>query len=155
MIRKWMVFTLSAGLLISLGAGVTFSQADDEESELGKVMEKVQKENGAIIKGTRTPTYFKRYHKDVQKSAKELVKLAKQAKPLKDALKKAKDEKDPQKKWNELMDEFIKTSEKFEKVLAKSGTSTEEAKKAKDAFRPVTKSCTDCHTVFRVDEEKF
>ena len=154
MIRKWMVFALSAGLLVSLGAGVGILPGGRQGVGAGEDHGEGAEANGAIIKGTRTPSYFKKYHKDVQKSAKELVKLAKQAKPFKDALKKAKDEKDPQKKWNELMDEFIKTSEKFEKVLAKSGRARG-AKKAKDAFRPVTKSCTDCHTVFRVDEEKF
>jgi cytochrome c556 len=152
MIRKWLIFTLSAGLLVSLGAGVRFSQADDEESELGKVMEKVQKENAAIVKGIRNVANFKRYQKDVHKSAKELMKLAKKAKPMKDALTKAKDEKDPQKKWNEIMDDLLKTTEKFEKVVAKSGTTVQEAK---DSFKPVTKSCADCHAVFRVDEDKF
>jgi cytochrome c556 len=152
MIRKWMGFALSAGLLVSLGAGVTLSRADDEESELEKVMENVQKHNAAIVKGIRNVANFKKYQKDVEKSAKELVKLAKKAKPMKDALKNAKDEKDPQSKWNEIMDQLVTTTEKFEKVVAKSGTTVQQAK---DAFKPVTKSCTECHQVFRVDEEKF
>ena len=152
MIRKWMVFTLSAGLLITVGAGVKLSQADDEESELGKVMEKVQKENAAIVKGIRNVANFKRYQKDVEKSAKELVKLAKKAKPMKDALKNAKDEKDPQKKWNEIMDDLVKNGEKFEKVVAKPETTVQQAKAS---YKAVSKSCSDCHTVFRVDEESF
>jgi cytochrome c556 len=153
MIRKWMGFVLSTAFLVSLGTGVTFSQADDdEESELGKVMEKVQKENAAILKGTRNVSYFKKYQKDVEKSAKELVKLAKKAKPMKDALKNAKDEKDPQKKWNEIMDNLVKETEKFEQVVAKPGTTIQ---KAKDSYKSVSKTCTECHNVFRVDDDKF
>ena len=152
MIHKWMVFVLSAGFLVSLGAGVKLSQADDEKSELGKVMEEVQKHHQVISKGVRTVAYFKKSQKNVEKSAKELVRLAKKAKPMKDALKKAKDEKDPQKKWDEFMDDLVKHSEKFEKVVAKTGTTFQQAK---DSYKPVAKSCADCHAVFRVDEDKF
>ena len=153
MIRKWMVFVLSAGLLVSLGVGVKLSQANDEqESELGKIMEQVQKHHLLITKGVRSPANFKKAQKDVEKSTKELVKLAKKAKPIKDALAKAKDEKDPQKKWDEFMDDLVKNTEKFEKVAAKPGTT---GPQAKDSFKSVAKNCTDCHAVFRVDEDSF
>ncbi|MGP0067201.1 MAG: cytochrome c [Isosphaeraceae bacterium] len=153
MIRKWMVFVLTAGILVSLGLGAGLLRADDEkESELEKIMEQVSKHNGAIVKGIRNAVNFKKSQKDVEKSAKELVKLAKKAKPLKDALKKAKDLQDPAKTWTELMDAMVKETEKFEAVVAKPGTTYQQAK---DAFRPVTKNCTECHDKFRTDEDKF
>src|SRR5262249_21436206 len=107
MLRKWMIFAVSAGVLVSI-AGAGFSY-DDDESPLGKVMEKVNKQSNAIKKGTRNLVTYKKSQKDVAKSSKELVKLAKEAKPLKDAIAKAKTEANPQQKWNTLMDAFIET----------------------------------------------
>ena len=95
--------------------------------------------------------YFAKSRKDVEKSAKELVKLAKEAKPIKDAVKKAK-VADPQKKWDEYMDELIKSSEKLGDVSAKTNAAYEDAK---SAFANVNKACTDCHTDFRVEEGSF
>jgi cytochrome c556 len=146
-----MVFALSAGVLISI-AGAGFSIADDEESALGKVMEKVNKQSNAIKKGTRNLVTFKKSQKDVAKSSKELVKLAKEAKPLKDALAKAKNEANPQKKWDELMDALIDTSEKLSGVAGKASPDFDDTKKA---FSAVSKACTECHQVFRVDETNF
>src|SRR5262245_54872310 len=105
MLRKWMVFAVSAGVLVAI-AGATFS-ADDEETELGKIMEKVNKQSNEIKKKTRNLPTYNKSHKDVAKASKELIRLAKEAKPLKDALGKAKNEANPQQKWNELMDAFI------------------------------------------------
>jgi cytochrome c556 len=146
MVRKWLVFALSAGVLVSI-AGAGFSGADDE-TELGKVMEKVNKANNALKKGTRNPVSFKKSQKDVAKNSKELVKLAKEAKPFKDALGKAKNEANPQQKWNELMDAFI---DKSEQLSTTAGKATPDYDDTKKAFTAVTKACADCHQVFRVD----
>ena len=155
MIRKWTVFALSAGLLLAI-AGAGFGLADDdEESPLGKVMEKVNKQSNAIKKATRNLVSYRKSHKDVAKSSKELIKLAKEAKPLKDALAKAKNEANPQKKWDELMDSFIATSEKLSDVAGKSGADAAGLADTKKAFSAVSKSCSECHTVFRVDETNF
>ncbi len=147
MLRKWMVFALSAGFLVSI-AGAGFS-GDDDESELGKLMEKVNKANNALKKGTRTPVAFKKMHKDVAKQSKDLVKLAKEAKPFKDALGKAKNEANPQQKWNELMDAFIDKSDVLSQTANKPTPDYNDTKKA---FSAVSKTCADCHLVFRVDE---
>jgi len=151
--RKWLAFPLSAGVLIVLGivAGPGLLKADDEETPLGKIMEKVNKHNSTILKGTRNKVNFVKSHKDVSKSAKEIVELAKEAKPIKDAVKKAKKEVgDPQKKWDEYMDELIKTSEKLVQVSGKPNAVYDDAKKA---FGAVKKACADCHSDFRVDAE--
>jgi cytochrome c556 len=147
MLRKWMIFALSAGVMLAI-AGATFS-ADDEESELEKVMEKVNKNSNTIKQGTRNPVNFTKKQKDVAKASKELVKLAKQSKPLKDALGKAKNEANPQQKWNELMDAFITSSEKLSETANKGEPSYNDTKKA---FSAVSKTCSECHQVFRVDE---
>jgi hypothetical protein len=179
MIRKWLIFALSAGILVSLGAGVGLTMADDEkETPLAKVMEKVQKNYLTITKGTRNAVYFKKSQKDVEKSAKEIVKLAEEAKTKKVKvtaensadrpdlktqmgkevtlkewyLKNAKDEKEPSKKWDELIGSLIKNSEKLGEVAGKPDATL---KDAKNAFNVVKKNCSDCHTVFRVDESTF
>jgi cytochrome c556 len=147
MVRKWMVFALSAGLLVSL-AGASFS-GDDDDNPLEKVMEKVNKANGKIKQGTRNPAAYKKKQKDVADNSKELVKLAKESKPMKQALGRAKNEANPQEKWNTLMDAFIEKSGKLSETANKPSPDYDDTKKA---FSAVSKTCTDCHNVFRVDE---
>jgi cytochrome c556 len=156
--RKWIGFAASAALVAALGICSGFSLAQDQEKKekdtpLGRIMEKVQKHNIAITKATRNAAQFKKGQKDVEKSASELVKLAKESKPLKEAyLKNAKSETDPQKKWDEIMDAFVKTSNDLAVTAAKDGVSQ---KQAKDLFQSVKKTCSDCHTVFRVEDSSF
>lgn len=153
MIRKRLAFLLSAGFLVVLGiaASSSLTQAQDkEESPLEHIMEKVNKHNTTIIKGTRNKVNFGKSQKDVEKSAKELVKLAKSAKPIKDAVSKAKGLPDAQKKWDEYIDDLIATSAKLGDVTAKSSATLADAK---SAFDSVKKACADCHKDFRVDAE--
>jgi cytochrome c556 len=150
--RKWFAFPVSAGALLVLGivAGPGLYGADDE-SPLGKIMEKVNKHNSTITKGTRNKVNFVKSRKDVEKSAKELVKLGKEAKVITDAVKKAKIA-EPQKKWDEYMDDLIKSSEVLGDVTAKTSATYDEAK---SAFNVVKKACADCHKDFRVEEGSF
>jgi cytochrome c556 len=114
-------------------------------------MEKVQKNNIAITKATRNAAAYRKGQKDVEKASSELAKLAKESKPFKDVyLKNAKNETAPGKKWDEIMDAFAKTSHELATAAAKDATSQKEAK---DLFQSVKKTCSDCHTVFRVEEE--
>ncbi|MGD0045359.1 MAG: cytochrome c, partial [Isosphaeraceae bacterium] len=126
----------------------------ETETPLGKIMEKVQKHNIAITKATRNVAAFKKNQKEVEKSAADLAKLAKDAKPLKEAyLKNAKEETDPKKrqeKWDEIMDAFAKTSKDLAVAAAKDGATQ---KQVRDLFQTVKKTCSDCHTVFRVESE--
>ena len=152
MIRKCLAFALSALLLLALGflVGPGFLKADDDESPLAKIMEKVNKQDLAIRKGVRNKAAFAKAQKDVEKSAKELVKLAKEAKKEKDAAKKAKEVANPEKKWDEYIDELVKTSEELGKLAAKKDTTFQVAK---DAYAKVKDVCSDCHKDFRVDEK--
>jgi cytochrome c556 len=151
MIRKCLVFAFSAGVLLGIGvlAGSSLLKAADDETPLGKVMEKVNKHNSTIQKGVRNKIAFVKAQKDVEKSAKELVKLAKEAKDMKDVAKKTKDVADPEKKWDEYMDALVKTCEDLGKVAGKADAKVEDAKAE---FRKVTSACADCHKDFRKDE---
>jgi len=152
MLRKWLIFALSAGFLVSLGIGARLTSADDKdkdkETELGKIMEKVNKRNSELTKGLRTKVAYSKLQKDVAKSAKELVKLAKAAKPIKDAVKTAKDLPDAGKKWDDWSDAFIKTAENLSQMAAKPKP---DFTQTKAAFTAVKKSCADCHQDFRID----
>jgi cytochrome c556 len=152
--RKWTGIALAAFLVVASGIGVNLSSAQDQEEQetpLGKIMEKVQKHNTAITKGTRNVAAYKKSQKDVEKAARDLAKLAKEAKPLRaNYLKNAKSEADPVKKWDEIMDAFAKSSTELADATGKDSTTQKEAK---DLFQAVKKSCSECHTVFRVEDE--
>jgi cytochrome c556 len=143
--RKWSVLGGAAGAVALLAA--SFAAAQDEDSPLHKIMEKVQANNATIIKGVRTAVSYKKAQSDVAKSAQELVKLGKEAKPLGEGPAKA--QKKSVDEWNQLIDAFIKQAEDFAALTAKSDTPQP---KAKEAYKAVTKSCTACHDVFRVEE---
>lgn len=151
--RKWIGLSAAAALLVS-ACGLSLAQDPkhkETETPLGKIMEKVQKRNSELTKFTRNAAAFKKSQKDAAKAAEDMLKLAKESKPLKEGyLKNAKNESDPGKKWDEIMDAFIKTSKNLSDLVAKDGTTQKEAK---DCFQTVKKTCSDCHTVFRVEEE--
>jgi cytochrome c556 len=148
--RKGITFVLSAGMLVLIVVGASLSRADDkEEGPLMKLMEKVNKANNVINKGTRSKVNFSKAQKDVAKSAKELVDLGKKAKLMTDAVKNAKDVANPGKKWEEMMDDFIKVSDKLYAVAKKTDA---DQVAAKEAFTAVKKSCADCHMVFKKEE---
>ncbi|MFO0889797.1 MAG: cytochrome c [Isosphaeraceae bacterium] len=154
--RKWIGLLAAAAAVAAFGLAGNLSLAQDEkhkenETALGKLMEKVQKRNSEITKFTRNANTFKKSQKELQKAAADMYKLAKDAKPLKEGYtKNAKNEANPEKKWDEIMDAFVKTSKDFSDLVVKDTTTQ---KDAKDSFQSVKKTCSDCHTVFRVESE--
>ncbi len=155
--RKWIGFAVVACSVIAGGfaGGLSLGQEQEKHKEnetpLGRIMEKVQKHNIAITKGTRTIAAFRKSQKEVAKSSQELAKLAKESKKYKEGyLKNAKDEANPQRKWDDIMDAFAKTSEDLASAATKDGA---EQKHIKDMFQVVKKTCSDCHTVFRVEQD--
>ncbi len=148
--RKWIA--LAATLAFGLGLGATaFSGPADDESPLGQLMEKVQKNKATITKGVRNAASYKKSQKEVEEAAKDWVKLAKESKPLNDAAKAAKGQDDPVKKWDELMDLWAKESEKLADIAAKADSTQ---KDAKDQLNTINKTCTECHQVFRSDADE-
>ncbi|AMV37624.1 cytochrome c [Planctomyces sp. SH-PL62] len=148
--RKWIA--LAASLTFGLGLCATaFSGSSDEESALGQIMEKVQKQKAVITKGVRNVASYKKSQSDVEKAAKEWVKLAKESKPHNEAAKAAKGQDDPVKKWDELIDVWVKESEKLAEIAAKADSTQ---KDAKDQLNTINKNCTECHQVFRIDADE-
>ena len=70
-----------------------------------------------------------------------------------DAVKKAKENKDATvANWEKIMGEFAKSSDDFAKLAAKPDANQPEVKKA---YTSVKKTCSDCHEVFRIEEDSF
>lgn len=143
--RKWSVLGGTVAVVALLAA--TLPAADDDESPLHKIMEKVQASNSTIVKGVRTAVSYKKAQSDVARASEEMVKLAKDAKPLGDGPAKA--QKKPVEDWNKLADDFVKQAQDFSVLAAKADTTQVQAK---DGYKAVQKSCTACHEVFRVEE---
>ncbi len=144
--RKWIVLGATMVSVAVLSTGLSVAQ-DKKDSPLAKLMEKVQKSNATILKNIRTSIAYKKAQKDVVEQAEELTKLGKEARVFKEP---AQEQKKSQEEWTTLMDAFIKSSEEFATEVGKSGT---DQVKAKAAYKNVSKQCTACHEVFRVDDE--
>lgn len=151
MMRKWI--TLAVSLTLGLGLGLSaaaFSGAADEESELGKIMEKVNKPKAVLTKGTRTVVAYNKAREDVKKAAEELGELAKETKPHHEAAKAAQNVPDAEKKWDELCDAWGKEAKKLAEIAGKADSTQKEAK---DQLNTLNKTCTECHKTFRVDSD--
>ncbi len=144
--RKWSVMGGVVAAVALLATGLSLA-ADDEDSPLHKAMEQVQKDNTTILKGVRTAVAYKKSQADVVKAAEDLVKLGKEAKDLGEGPAKAQNK--TVEEWTKLTDTFIKESEDFVALLGKPDTTQA---KAKEGYKAVSKSCTACHAIFRVDE---
>jgi cytochrome c556 len=145
MLRKW---TILASVVTAVTLAVTgLSMGADEDSPLHKVMEKVNAKNNAIKKATRTPAAYKKAQKELAGYADELIDLGKQSREMKSAAEK---EKKPVAEWEKLSDDFIAKTQEYKGIVAKSSTTQDQAKKA---YSPVALSCTNCHTVFRKEDD--
>jgi len=122
----------------------------DEHGPLHEAMEKVNKVNNAINKAVRTPVAYKKDAKAVTDNAKELAKLAKLTADSTAEAKKIKGVKgDAEAQWKTMAADFLKVSEELVKVAEK-----EDHAATKNAHQAVKKSCSGCHEVFRVEDEK-
>ncbi|HEV3162678.1 MAG TPA: cytochrome c [Isosphaeraceae bacterium] len=144
--RKWTVLALTVGVTALFATGLSIA-ADDDESPLHKIMEKVQKENVFITKAVRSQVNFKKSQKEVVTHAEELIKLGKEARQFKEP---SVEKKQPYEKWTAFMDDFLKTTEEFAKEAAKP---TAAQPQVKDAYKNVAKKCTACHEVFKSEDD--
>lgn len=140
---------LSAALMLVVAVGVAgLSIAADEESELGKKMTAIQAKTNAIRKATRTLPAWKKDQASVVKDAEKIAELGKESRKEKgpsEAQKKSYDE------WTKLMDDMVKSCDDLTTLAKKSDTTQAQAK---DAFNSLNKTCSACHSVFRVEDEK-
>jgi cytochrome c556 len=143
--RKWM--TLAAGLAAVVLTLSGLSVADDDDSPLHKLMEKVAAKNNAISKGTRTAVAYKKAQKELPQLAEDLIQYGKEARKDTETAKK---QKKSQAEWEKLMDDYLAKTEEFKSVVSKANASQAAAKSAHGV---VKQTCTNCHNVFKVEED--
>jgi cytochrome c556 len=145
MLRKWTTLAIAMFAVTALATGISLAS---DESPLEKLMEAVGKENNAIKKAIRSkPSFAKADKKEITKSIEELIELSKKSREIKSAAEK---QKKPMSEWTKAVDDFIKKTEEFKTVMAKSSTTFEQAKKS---FGTVTASCASCHKEFKGEDE--
>ncbi|WP_165230489.1 hypothetical protein [Aquisphaera insulae] len=158
MYRKWIGLAATAALIVACGLGSAQAQEkkeahEENETPLGKIMEKVQKLNIAVPKYVRNAAQYQKSRKDLDKALEEYIKLAKDSKSIREPyVTNVKDVKEPVKKWDEIMDAWEKTLKEMADGVKKEATSQ---KDAKQLYENVKKTCVDCHTIFRVEKEAF
>lgn len=151
--RKWAMMGATMLAAVIAVSGLSIAQDDEEAADLHHLMEQVQKNNATVIRGVRNEVFYRRYKEDVTKAGKELVELGKKAKPLTETIKDIEVEGgDAIAKWNETMDAYIKEATTFAELAAKEDTT---AAQAKDAYKAVSRTCTTCHEVFRIEDADF
>ena len=151
MIRKWLIFALSAGILVTLGIARRIHQCrrqgkgnrarqDHGESEQAQL---------TLTKGLRTKVLYaknaERRRDERQGAGQTWPRLPSQSRT---PSRRPRTFADAGKKWDDWSDAFIKTAEALSQLAAKPNS---DFKKTKDAFTAVKKSCADCHQDFRVD----
>jgi len=148
MSRKWTTLAVTAASAALLVAGLSIAQDEKEKSPLHQIMEKVQAKHLAITKAVRTPIAFKKAGngKEIVGDANDMLKLFKEAREIKDA---AEAQKQPVEKWDKAMDDMIKATDDFAKIADKKSQA-----EVKKAYRDVSSTCTNCHNVFRVEEDE-
>ncbi len=143
--RKWTVLSLTVAATALLAAGFAIA-AEEEETPIQKLMEKVGAKQGSINKAIKTPVAFKKAGgKAVSDDAAAMVKLYKEAREMKEPAEKL---KKPADLWQKYMDAAIKDAEEFAKVAEK-----DEQPAVKKAYDKVKMNCANCHNDFKVDKE--
>jgi len=140
-------FAVTAATLLGVTLAVAGLSIADGESPLEKQMEQINAKSTAIRKATKTVATWKKDGKNVSKDAEEIAKLGKEAKADKGPSEK---QNKKYEEWTKLMDDMVKSADELVVVAKKSDTTQAQAK---DAFTGLTKTCSACHAVFRVDDK--
>lgn len=132
-----------------LGVALTLGlSAADDESPLEKQMSTINAKTKTIKNATRSAATWKKDAASAAKSAEEISRLGKESRKEKGP---AEQQKKTYEEWTKLMDDMIHASDEIAVLAAKPGSSQPDAKAA---FSKLNKTCSDCHAVFRVEDEK-
>jgi cytochrome c556 len=145
MLRKWTTLALMTAVALT-SAGLSLA-AQDEESPTAKSMEMINKKNLALKKLVRTKLAFsKAKAADFNTETDVILAEAKKVRAHKEPAEK---QKKTYAEWTKLMDDFIKKTEDFKGVAAKTGATFDVASKS---YKTMQASCSNCHNVFRVED---
>ncbi len=145
--RKFAVLT-AAMLGVALTLALTGPSVADDEKPLEKLMEVVNVKHRAIKNATRSAATWKKDASNAAKAAEEISRKGKEARKEKGP---SVEQKKTYAEWTNLMDDMIKSADEMAVLATKPGATQPQAK---DIYTKLTKTCSDCHAVFRVDEDK-
>jgi cytochrome c556 len=133
-------------VLLAAGLGPGARAGDD--SAIQKIMEQVQARSRGIGKGLRISSALDAEgRKGLAADAASLVKLGKQARTLTAP---ARERKKPQQEWTQSVDDFLRASEEFARVIADPTSSRPRATKF---YQKLQKTCVNCHSAFRLEAD--
>lgn len=138
---KWLVLSFSTVVALALIGTLSVAQ-DDELTPIQAHMEKVQKQQGVILK-----YWAKRKNstkEETIKASQELVILSQGIGQF--GKEEAEKEGEPIEKWNELTEGGVKAIKGFADFM--KSEKADDTKAAREAYKSVTAACNACHDVF-------
>ena len=150
MTRKFRGLPALATLVAAvLAAGLTTGTKGGDDSPIHRIMDQVLTRNRAIGKQLRSPTALDAAgRKAMAADAASLIRLGKEARALAEPARARK--KSPQ-DWTREVDNFLRASEDFARIIADEGSARPRAMRS---YQQLQKTCTNCHRAFREEEHE-
>jgi hypothetical protein len=139
---------LAVILTVPLAAGLVSAAGSDDDSAITNLMAQVNTRNRAIGKQLRTRSALEAAgRKELAADAAFLVGLGKEARTLTGP---ARERRRLQREWTLAVDDFLRSSEEFARVIADPGSSRPQATRF---YQKLQKTCTHCHSTFREEAD--
>jgi len=132
-----------------LAAGLTTGTRGGDDSPIHQIMDQVLTRNRAIGKRLRSPTALEANgRKSMAADAASLIRLGKEARALAEP---ARERKKSQRDWTRAVDNFLRASEDFARIIADEGAGRSQAT---ESYQKLQKTCANCHSAFREEEHE-
>ena len=150
MTRKFRGLPALATLVAAvLAAGLTTGTKGGDDSPIHQIMDQVLTRNRAIGKRLRSPTALEANgRKSMAADAASLIRLGKEARTLAEP---ARERKKSQQDWTRAVDNFLRASEDFARIIADEGAGRSQAT---ESYQKLQKTCANCHSAFREEEHE-
>jgi len=132
-----------------LAAGLTTGTKGGDDSPIHQIMDQVLTRNRAIGKRLRSPTALEANgRKSMAADAASLIRLGKEARTLAEP---ARERKTSPQDWTRAVDNFLRASEDFARIIADEGSGRSQATQS---YQKLQKTCANCHSAFREEEHE-
>ena len=139
---------LAVLVAVLLAAGLAPGARGSDDTPIEKIMEQVNTRNRAIGKRLRIPFAPEAAgRKGLVADAAALVQLGKEARTLTEP---ARDRKKSQQEWTQTVDDFVRATEEFARVIADPRSSQP---RATQTYQKLQKTCINCHSAFREEAD--
>jgi cytochrome c556 len=132
-----------------LAAGLATGTKGGDDSPIDQIMDQVLTRNRAIGKRLRSPTALEAAgRKAMAADVASLTGLGKEARALTEP---ARERKKSQQDWTRAVDNFLRASEDFARIIADEGSARPQATQS---YQKLQKTCANCHSAFREEEHE-